>query len=249
MSDRSEARHTYTILGHCPRDGLIGLAIASSPLAVASRCAFVRPGCGAVATQAYSNPAIGPWALSLLERGASPEAAIEEIRRSDPHPTFRQVGIIDRRGDTAVLTGPDCLDWKGHAIGKGYACLGNYLIGPQVVAAMDESWRKSEGDILEERLLRGIEAARNAGGDHGGPPLSAALIVYGAAPYSRTDLRVDMHDGAPDEDAIHDLRRIFTKYRPLISYYEARAKDPFLPPWKEWLATESESKAEHGESR
>lgn len=228
--------HTFTMLGHCPRDSLVGLAIASSPLAVATRCAYVRPGVGAVSTQAYCNPAIGPQALALLERGLSPEEAIEEIRRTDPHPKFRQVGIVSAKGHAAAMTGSDCLDWKGHATGPGYIAMGNYLVGPQVVAAMDESWKKSDGEILQERLLRGIEAARDAGGELGGPPMSAALVVYGAESYSRTDLRIDMHEGSTDEDAIHDLRRIFDRFRPLIPYYEARAKNPFLPRWTDWLA-------------
>jgi uncharacterized Ntn-hydrolase superfamily protein len=232
---------TYTMLGRCPREGVVGLAIASSPLAVASRCAFVRSKVGAVATQAFSSPAIGSQVLSLLEQAASPQNALDEIRRTDAHPTFRQVGVIDWQGDTAALTGPDCLGWKGHANGRNYIAMGNYLVGNEVVAAMEDSWRSSVDNILEERLLRGLEAARDAGGETGGPPLSAALIVYGAEPYSRTDLRIDMHDGADDEDAIHDLRRVFEKCRPLISYYEERAKNPFLPPWREWLAKNSDT--------
>lgn len=228
--------HTFTVLASSPREGLVGLAIASSPLAVASRCAFVRSRVGAVATQAYSNPAIGPRALTLLGSGLSAAETLTRIQAEDPYPDIRQIGIVSAAGEVAVTTGARCLPWNGHASGENWIAMGNYLVGPRVLAAMVDSWRASEGEILEERLLRGIEAARDAGGEVGGPPLSAALIVHGEDEYSRTDLRVDMHQGAPEEDAIHDLRRILDRFKPLIPYYQARARNPFLPPWKEWLA-------------
>jgi uncharacterized Ntn-hydrolase superfamily protein len=100
---------------------------------------------------------------------------------------------------------------------------------------MADAFRASEPEILEERLLRALEAGRAAGGEKGGQ-LSAGLIVHGNDSYARTDLRVDMHDhrSGPDDDAVSELRRIFTAYRPLIPYYEKRPGNPLLPSWREW---------------
>jgi hypothetical protein len=81
---------------------------------------------------------------------------------------------------------------------------------------------------FHERLLRAIEAGRDAGGQHGGQR-SAGLLIHSAAggvPY--LDLRVDEHP-----EPVGEIRRIHGLFRPLLPYYELMRVNPGgLPPYE-----------------
>ena len=47
---------TFSLIGRCERTGMLGVAIATSEMAVGSRCIHVAPGVGAVLCQASTNP-------------------------------------------------------------------------------------------------------------------------------------------------------------------------------------------------
>lgn len=228
--------HTFTMIGRCAETGLLGICMTSSPLSVAARCPFIKPNLAAVSTQAYTDPGLGPLALNLLEAGYAPEKVLLELHASDEWAEYRQHGIVDRNGRSAAFTGSSNLDWKGHLNGPNYVAMGNYLTSEKVVDAMAKTFVDSAKEILEERLLRAIEAGRAAGGEKGGH-LSAGLIVYCRDPYSRTDLRVDMYPSQPGQsgDAVDELRRIFTVYKPLIRYYEERPRNPHAVSWRDWI--------------
>ena len=229
--------HTLTIIGRCAETGYLGVAVSTSPPAVGARCPLVRTGVAAVSSQAYANPQLSRVALDLLERGRAPAEALEEIRASDEWSEYRQVGIVDREGRSAVYTGERNSEWKGHINGTDFVAMGNYLHGAAVVEAMAETFGNSQGEIIEERLLRALEAGRDQGGDLDGHG-SSVLVVHGRDDYPRTDLRVDFFEpgeGRAEQDAVDELRRIFTVYRPLISYYEKRPQNPQIGSWREWL--------------
>src|SRR5262245_52280524 len=114
------AFHTFTMIGRCAKTGLLGICMTSSPLCVAARCAFIKGGLAAVVTQAYSDPALGPLALNLLESGYTVERTIAEMCANDEWTEYRQHGIVDRNGRTAAFTGKSNLDWKGHLNGPNY---------------------------------------------------------------------------------------------------------------------------------
>jgi uncharacterized Ntn-hydrolase superfamily protein len=121
-------------------------------------------------------------------------------------------------------------DWAGHRIGEDYVVLGNAVTGKQVLVAMEAAFATTADEDLEERLLRCVEAGRDAGGQPGGQR-SAALVVYDRKAFARVDLRVDLH-----AEPVGELRRVFDAYRPAIPYYTLRQVDPRVPPLDEWLA-------------
>lgn len=58
-----------SISARCPESGQLGIAISSSSMAVGSRCPWLLPGVGAVASQNITLPSLGPQILSALEAG------------------------------------------------------------------------------------------------------------------------------------------------------------------------------------
>ena len=100
--------------------------------------------------------------------------------------------------------------------------MGNVLVSSRVVDAIAKEFEDSASEDLEDRLLRAIEAGRDAGGQHGGQT-SAGLLVYDREVFPRVDLRVDLH-----EEPIGELRRIFDVYKPQIEYFNLRPADPTI---------------------
>ena len=227
---------TFTIVAREAKSGLLGIAQSTNPLSVGARCPFIRANVGAVSTQAYTDPGLGPLAIELLTLGYSPEKVIKELGESDKHFAWRQVGIVDRTGRVAVHTGAECKQYSSSITGPGYVVMGNILLTGRVVPAMDRAWRETEGELFEDRLMAAVSAGRKEGGDAGGHR-SACLIVYDVESYARTDLRIDFvpkREGQPD--AVDALREIHERWRPMIGYYKVRPHNPAMPGWSDWLA-------------
>ncbi|NKB57647.1 MAG: DUF1028 domain-containing protein [Alphaproteobacteria bacterium] len=220
--------NTFTIVGRCARTGALGVATSTGEMAVGSRVPFVKTGVGAVATQALTDPRHGPKGLALLEEGLPPADVVEKLAASDPHIESRQIAVVDAQGRVAARTGSDNRDWNGHHEGDGFVAMGNRLTGGAVVDAMAAAFRDSAGEALEERLVRAIEAGRDAGGQHGGQR-SAAIKVCDELDYPIVDLRADDYD-----EPIAELRRLFDTYAPRIPYYRVRAADPTIGPFYLW---------------
>jgi uncharacterized Ntn-hydrolase superfamily protein len=142
---------------------------------------------GAAATQATTNRAYGARGLSLLTDGYTPEEVLEKVRSDDPDPSQRQVGMIDAVGRTAAWTGRGCLSACGHVTGDGFTAQGNMLASRSVIPSLVEGYLEARGEFAE-RLLAGLAAAQEAGGDLRGRQ-SAALMVVAA------DRRPDPWDG------------------------------------------------------
>ncbi len=220
--------NTFTILGRCSRSGALGVATSTGEMAVGSRVPFVKTGVGAVATQALTDPRHGPKGIALLEDGLPAAEVLEKLAASDPHIEARQIAVVDAEGRTAARTGSENRDWKGHHEGDGFVAMGNRLTSAATVEAMVESFLSSADVAIEERLVRAIEAGRDAGGQHGGQR-SAAIKVCDDLDYPIVDLRADDYD-----DPAAELRRLFDTYAPRIPYYRVRAADPSIGPFYLW---------------
>ncbi len=200
-------------------DGAFGIVISSSSPAVASRCAHLRPGVGASASQNVTNPALGPAVLDALALGMTAEDALDAALTNEPYPQFRQLTAVDGAGRVAVRTGERALGLFGEELGDGCVAAGNLLAGPDVLPAMARGFERAEG-TLEERLLTALETAVAAGGE-AGPLRSAGLAVVEGATWRVTDLRVDDHD-----DPVGELRRLLELWLPQKQAYLTRAVDP-----------------------
>ncbi len=214
---------TFSIIGRCARNGMLGVAITTSDLCVGSRCPYVAPGIGAVSTQAATDPRIGPRLLALIAEGRTPDEAVAAVESEDAHIERRQIGAVSIDGKSFARTGARNGPWAGHVAMPDHVAMGNGLAGERVVEAMSRTFVEREADDLEERLLASLEAGQEAGGERRDmtPYHSAGLLVYGSASFSRVDLRVDEHPSP-----IVELRRVLDLFKPKIDYFALRADDP-----------------------
>ena len=202
---------TFSIVAADASAGDWGVAVASKFPAVGVVVPWARAGVGAVATQSWANTSLGYRGLELMESGLSARDTMERLLAEDEGRAQRQVGMVDRAGGAATFTGDGCTPWFGGITGEGFACQGNILTGPEVVEAMVEAYRGTEGDLVD-RLVAALLAGDRAGGDRRGRQSAALLVVrteggYGGYTDRYVDLRVDEHPDAPSE-----LARIFDSY-------------------------------------
>ena len=203
---------TFSIVAHA--DGQWGVAVASKFLAVGAAVPAARWDVGAVATQAWANLAYRPDGLALLAEGRTAADVVEALSGKDPMREHRQVGVVDRYGETAAWTGSECHDWAGHLHGDGWSAQGNILTGPEVLQVMSATFVTSSGP-LARRLHAALLAGDRAGGDRRGRQSAAILVVseaggYGGGSDVLVDLRVDDHaDPVPELGRLLDLHHLY----------------------------------------
>jgi len=223
---------TFSLIGRCERTGMFGVAVATSEMAVGSRCIHVAPGVGAIVTQASTNPRLGHLGLNLLRAGHSAPRVLEEIGASDQFVERRQLGCLDVTGLAAGRTGAENKPWAGHRVERNVVVATNLVVGAGVPDAMLRAFGAGADLPLWERLLRALEAGKAAGGQPNGE-VSSGLYVVDREPYAMVDLRVDLHP-----QPVAELRRLADAYFPLVAYYNLRPRDPNVPPAAEWLAAQ-----------
>ena len=214
---------TFSIVARCAETGMFGMAISSSSPAVAARCAHVRAGVGAVASQNVTDPALGPMLLDRLEAGQGAAAALSGLVAGRPNIAYRQLLVIDRDGRTAIHSGTEVLGVWAQAEGRDCAAGGNLLATPDIPAGMVAAFEGAKGH-LADRLMTALTAGLTAGGE-AGPVHSAGLKVADRLSWPLVDLRVDWSD-----DPIGDLKRAWDVYSPQKEAYVQRAENPGLAP-------------------
>lgn len=211
---------TFSIVGRCRETGMFGMAISSSSPAVAARCAHARAGLGVVASQNVTDPRLGPWALDLMQGGASASDAVATLRRDGVHMDYRQVLALGTKGAGAIHSGRQVLGtWAEDAAPDALAA-GNLLANDAVPAAMTAAFAASTGH-LAARLLAALNAGLTAGGE-AGPVHSAGLVVVDRQSWPLVDLRIDWSEDCP----IARLAAAWAVYQPQVDAYVTRALDP-----------------------
>lgn len=112
--------------------GQAGAATASGSLAVGARVLWAKHGLGVVATQAYTNPALGALILEYLSKNYAADDALNKALEHDPSPAHRQAAVIDYRGDVAVHDGGWAPAWHGYLVHprEPVVCIANLVRGP-----------------------------------------------------------------------------------------------------------------------
>ncbi len=219
-----------------------GVAVASRFLAAGAVVPGAEAQIGAVATQSYANVAYRPQALALLRTGVDAEQVVAALTAADPARASRQLGVVGTTGRGATFTGDDCHHWAGGEAGDGWAIQGNILTGPEVVAAMRDSWLGGDPHTpLAGRLAAALRSGDRAGGDRRGRQSAAVLVVDRGKGYAGTgdvvvDLRVDDHP-----DPTSELARLLRLHALLFNRPDPEALLPLTGPLavevRELLAT------------
>ncbi len=194
---------TWSIVAKDSETGALGVAVTTKFFAVGAVCPFIESRTGAVATQAFVNPTIGPASLRMMRDGKSVSNIIDLLLAVDEGREQRQVHMIDDAGNVAARTGSECVDWCGHKIGDGFSVAGNMLAGRAVVEDTFDSYKNGATKPFAERLLDALDAGQVAGGDKRGRQ-SAALKIFTTEQYPWLDLRVDDHT-----DPLIEMRRLY----------------------------------------
>lgn len=223
---------TFSIVAMDPQTEEWGIAVASKVLDVGYIVPWLKPGVGAVATQAYANPYFGPWILEALAQNVPAEEALESALQRDTIPEQRQVGVVDNSGLAAAHTGESTLTWAGHKTGRYVSVQGNILTGPEVVDSMFAVFQRTEG-VLSERLIAALEAGEAAGGDSRGKQSAALYVVRERGGYQGVDDRLVDIKILDNPAPVQELRRLYELWQ-----------FSFLAPAYLRLADEEKDKAE-----
>ena len=183
---------TWSIIARDEASKRTGIIVASKFFAVGALVPRIKPGAGAIASQAFINPYFGARGLELMARGARAETVIAELVGPDDGRANRQLHLMDREGNFAAYTGAAAIEWCGHALRAHCSVAGNMLAGPAVLAETIRSYEANASLPFAQRLIAALVAGEAAGGDKRGKQ-SAALLIYDAEDYPLYDLRVDDH--------------------------------------------------------
>ena len=204
--------HTYSIVAYDPVTGDMGVAVQSHWFSVGMVVSWGEAGVGVVATQSFVNVSFGPRALDLLKQGKTPQEVVDELISTDEGRDFRQLAVLDAKGNAASFTGKKCIQPAGNIVGDGFSVQANLMSNDKVWPAMAEAFKNSNG-TLAERMLTALEAAENAGGDIRGKQSAALLVVRGKSTGKvwedrLVDLRVD-----DSPEPLIELRRLLKVHR------------------------------------
>ncbi|WP_413691795.1 DUF1028 domain-containing protein [Psychromonas sp. KJ10-2] len=211
---------TISIAGYCPDTGQLGIAISSSSIAVGSRCPWLLASVGAVSSQNITLPALGQQTLEQLAEGLNVKEALEAALATDQFSDYRQVTVIDAKGESACFSGAKTLGIHNMVQGNNCVVAGNMLSQQSVIDAMVSNFESTSSE-LTERLIAALEAGVQAGGE-AGPVHSAAVKIVGDCSWPIVDLRVDW----ADENPIQELSKLWENYQPQMQDYITRALDP-----------------------
>jgi len=210
---------TLSIAAWDEKTGQLGAAISSSSISVSSRCLHWRPNVGIALSQNITDPRLGQRMLSLLDDGVTVDDAVKASVQSTPYAAYRQLALINTKGETGLFTGNAVLGCFSSARGRHCVAAGNLLDNEGVPEAMVKSFEQSEGQF-GERVLNALKAGVEAGGE-AGPLHSAGLLIGGDVSWPLAELRIDW-----DDDPIAKMFAGWKVYEPQIDDYVARALQP-----------------------
>lgn len=221
---------TFSIAGRCARSRQFGVALATSSIGAGGRCPHLRPGVGAVLTQARTDPRLGPIGLDLLASGCDAQQAVDGIVAATPHANWRQLAALTAAGDVAYWTGGDVGQPADGMALDGAVVIGNWVKSEAVIAAIAAGFETDPLSTLADRLIQGLEDGEAAGGELDPLQSAAVMVCDPLYRFPVVDLRVDL-----SANPIADLRTAWTRWQPVMEGYLQRAVDPANAPMTEVL--------------
>ncbi len=196
----SPALATWSIVAVDPLTGEVGVAGASCSTGVRLIAGLV-PGKGAVASQAATSFLGKDVAMEMITDGDRADIIVQKLAEEDLYASpiriglqWLQYGLVTLKPSpkAGTVTGYSVPDDWGAVHGDDYSVQGNTL-RPGVVDAVATAWQlDTVGSCrrpLAARLLRALEAGRDAGGDNRCPieASSYAAFLFVAKPEDEAD--------------------------------------------------------------
>ena len=204
--------HTYSIVARDSVTGEMGVAVQSHWFSVGTTVAYGEAGVGVVATQSLVNPMYGPKGLALMKQGLSAQQSLDALTHNDAGQMYRQVAMLNTKGEVAAHTGSDCIDMAGDRQGKNFSVQANMMLKNTVWDAMAIAFENTKGS-LAERMMASMKAAENEKGDIRGKQSAAILIVSGTATgNSWEDRLMDLHV-EDHENPLEELERLMNIHK------------------------------------
>lgn len=232
----TRAQDTFSIVAVDTVTGEIGSAGASCVGAIGGVGAFILSdvieGIGGIHTQAQWNATNQQNARQKMLQGLSPQQIIDWLVANDAqgNPTIRQYGIVDltRNGESAAYTGVNCLNYKNHVTGPGYAIQGNILLGQIIIDTMHTTFLNTHGP-LADRLMATLQAAKILGADtrcaaRGTSSQSGFVKVVRIGDGNTPYLQIVVPDTPIGKDPIDSLQTMFNSWKQTLF----TVVDPFL---------------------
>lgn len=170
MTMSASATWSIVMVNKKTKEVAIGSATCLTMFDLQKGASVVVPGLGVGAAQSYVDTT-GENRLTIwlgLQRDKSPAEILQELADQDPGHETRQYGIVDTQGRAITFTGNQDGQWAGGLVGEiddiVYAIQGNVLTGEPVILMAQDAVRNTPGG-LAEKLMAGMEAARDMGGD------------------------------------------------------------------------------------
>ena len=169
VSSRALATWSIVIADCQSREVAVGTVTCLNNLDLLAIVPVVVVGKGAAAVQAAGDfdGIRRPVIFDGFINGDSPEEIFALLEQFSGHQR-RQYGIADTQCRMLTFTGNNASQWKGGVVGRQgsmvYAIQGNILAGGCVVPAIELAVLNTDGDVAE-KLMAGMEAARENGGD------------------------------------------------------------------------------------
>jgi len=216
---------TFSILGFCEKTKMVGIAITTSSVSVGSRCPWVKAKSGAVSTQNITDPSIGNEILNLLDKGINVSSALNKVMIGRNFSEYRQVAVIDIKGQTAFFNGDKILGKNSVNEGKNCIAAGNLLRDTLLTKIMTDNFENNKHLHIADNLIKSLLSGVNFGGEEG-PVHSAALLIAQNHSWPLVDLRIDWSEACP----VKELETLWVNYKPQMNDYTLRAVDPTRAP-------------------
>jgi len=185
----SPAFATWSIVAVDPETREVGIAAASCSTGVRLIAGLV-PGKGAVASQAATSFLGRDVAMEMIDKGDRADIIVRKLADEDLYASPIRMGLqwlqyglvtLNPSPKAGTLTGYSVPNDWGAVHGDEYSVQGNTL-RTGVVDAIATAWRlDTVGSChkpLAERLLRALEAGRDAGGDNRCPEGASSLAAF-----------------------------------------------------------------------
>lgn len=216
---------TFSIAAVDPETGESGVAVTTRNPCVGNGVPWVRKGVGAVATQASTRTEYGSELFDLMERGMSPQAALDQLLAKDSLKESRQIGVIGVDGRSAQWGGANNNEHKGLFKGAHYVVQGNSLHSADVLPAVARAFEASEGSHrwLADRLIEALNAGHEKGGDgRHGEYQSAAVIVVDPRPNMarRPDGQTVFINVCEAPNPLAEMRRVYNTISERLGFRE-----------------------------